>query len=845
MIEVSDAFKAAWASKTWKSYRRDVRIRRRYWNGSDFVLEDEFTTLRPADVKRVSPIIQAVDSEFQSIFLISEFTIEVASPNGEWMVSTGSPSFFAIDDTAAAGYEPVSSEVAVDVTLELADGSEEPATIFTGVLRKAPAMNSNDLTATLVVASRALLLERSDAENIFDAVTLEDCVPPTGDDSNMDFATTSKGVAAIEDFQVNGDSVPQGRDDALLQYTSRDVGEDIPATISTTQPPEVGQTAKWSGRLWKQDIKVEDFVEAVLDEAGIVERSISPVSYPIPLSAYKRVDSQVEWEAGTTQTLLDTTTEPGSIMNRWRLLDPFTTSVYQAWQFINLAGRWSVSGGRLKSAAGAGGSGGPLAMFPFTKNTGTWSFKCEITAAGLTVVCFFLESSNATDGFGNPTGQGYILAVSRGSSPTPDTVTLYRHNGNWAIGANRTTILTVAVATSGDNRWSVTRDENGSFEVFKNGVSIGTVDDPTYSTAAYFGWETGVAADVYFDDLFWSPLLIGDETPDISDSVWEGIFDLLEAPPSLLALDRLQELNGGATTFKTAGADEDPMSPGNPGTFDALVEVEAVTRQMLSTAKRFLKVQATMTPKAPSSPDEPTILRLLQANYSTQDLFITVANLSGLDGWAALERYVAPTGYAMGFKADGTFFLRSKTAPEAAAADLTQENCLIELLEFDPGDDRIKNVGRVRYNGYVAEFDGADAGEAEPTSEQRFGRIAGNETLDDVLYANDVSLGEARAAAIYYAGYRRARRWRFRCWLVPWLELLDRVNVTFLRDRYAASPVFGDKLMDSEPRRRMAVWGAPDSPVFVSGQLCTVLGWTPDVDQLGQGILYVEEVLDD
>ncbi len=76
-ITVTQAFKDAWLNKTWKAWRREVRIKRRYWNGAAFTHEASWQTLRQDEVKHVPGIPQEVDSEFQAIFQISEFEIEV------------------------------------------------------------------------------------------------------------------------------------------------------------------------------------------------------------------------------------------------------------------------------------------------------------------------------------------------------------------------------------------------------------------------------------------------------------------------------------------------------------------------------------------------------------------------------------------------------------------------------------------------------------------------------------------------------------------------------------------------------------------------------------------------
>lgn len=822
-LTVTDAFKAAWGNKTWAGHRRTVRIKRRYWNGAAYTHEAAFQTLRADQVKRVDPIPQTVDAELEAIFDIPEFGITVASPNGEFLVSPAPPSFFAADATSGEdGYEALYSEVEVDFTLLLQDGTEETITVFSGVLVDDPELDTEGLTARLLVAGNGRLIADSDAAAVSDAVTLEDCIPPVGDGTNTAFTTTSKGVAAVTDLQVDGVSLTQGRDN---DWTVDNVGEDVPADfdVRTTPAPPLNDTVKWSGRKWKQDISVEDFVDAVLDNAGFPagKREISPFVYPGGLAGFKRITTQGEWEAGSVLTGIDTKTVVASIRKRYHIdyLDSLA-----AWTVAS--GSWGVAGQVL--------TGSGAISVPYT-HAGTLFYYQWVANVGTTLGPFGYQDGQTEVvilGSAASPGNGYALRVGCSSSmlggPTTSYVLVRYDAGVATILAD----TNVSSTDNGSHTWRIHRSAGGAITVYKDGAVLLTATDTTYTTGSYVSltadYSTNFSAFQHDDQLA---------------VTYESVeFNLLSAPSSWGTFDYSHTLNGGSVAYATNAA----AASGGP--YDGYVAINGSTAAIESTERQYLKLRAIITPS--TTPFTSPEISDIQANFMTTAIFITVANLEGLDadsggGWAALERYVGPTGYALMLRGNGNLALRPKDVLGDPVADLTQDNCLVKLLSYDHGSKRVRNVGRVRYSGYVSEYDGADAGEASPTSEQQYQRRAKEVNYDRVLYANDVNIGAAQAAAIYEANYRRKRRWSFQCHYVPWLEVLDRVTITYLRDPLAADPRPGDPLLDGQPSYRLPVAGTPSHPLFVNQQLCRVLSYTPDLDALDEGVLYVEEILDD
>lgn len=816
MIPVSDAFKAAWANKTWARYGWRVRVKRLFWNGAAYVHEAAWIALRADQVAQVSPIPQQVDSEFESVFLISEFAIVVQSERNEWLESAAPPSFFAADGTAPGGYLAAGSLFEVSSVLGLQNDTLEQCVMFTGLLKEAPKPTSGRTTVSLSIISMAHQLVRSDGTKVSTPVVLENCVPPAGNGVTLEFKTTSRGVAVVSDLQKATVSMVRGREG---EYVIDGLNEDLPALLTVNNipgvsaPPATGATMKWSGRTWKQNIKIEDLAALVLNEAAIdaSKREIEPILFPGGLSGLRRIDTQAEWETAATKVNADTISVPGSVRVDWRLVDDFGDGNFTAdpvWTPISNVSI-AVVGGKLQI-----GNGDEL-YTPFDGAVGTWEVK--LSASGTNPFMFDFIRTAA--------GGAYSIMLS---------------NGFLALLKNRDVgapLASKGFAYGTEKTYRITRDAAGLMNLYVNGTLELTATDTAHNESARIQIRSGVSSAqvATIDDIFWSPYV--DPTGAFAEiAELTFIYNLLSPPSAMGVLSVLQDLNGGSVLVKTAGAVD---SAGSPGAFDILVERDSLD-VMQHVPKQWLKIYLKITAVGKQSP----LVHRIVANFSTADIYISIANLAGLDGWGALQKYVPPSGAVMGFRGNGNFFLRNRGTATPIVAELDQSNCLIEMLEFDPGDERVRTVGRVTYGGYISEYDCAAAGHAAPTAEQRYGRVVATEELTGTLYANDVDLGGARSRNLFERRYRRKRRGRFRCWIVPWLEVLDRVRITFARDPLPGRAVVGDSLLDRPGYARRQTTNE-SALSFAHRVPCEILAWTPDVMRPNQCVLYVEEILDD
>lgn len=825
MIDVSQEFKDAWANKTWKQYGWRVRVKRRFFNGSIFTNETEFIELRSDEVKDVQQMPQQIDSEFEGVFLISEFVITVQNERLEWIESLVPPSFFAADDDNANGYIARGSIIDVSSFLKLQDNSIEYAVMFTGVLKEAPKLLSGTTTVDLTVISLADIIVRSDAEDISDEIFLEDCIPPTGNGTTKLFTTTSKAIAAVDDLQKAAVTINQGRS---KDYSIDDINQDKVAEFDLTSAPPSPETLKWSGRKWKEDLNLETFVGLILDNANFgPKREIENILFPGGLSGSKQVNTQAEWQNGTTINNMDSTTVVDSTRRRWHRIDDFADGDLTSnpvWS-VNPGGSITVVSNKMESNV-AGFASVPASLIN-TKTFGSISFELARTSGNVTVTIAI------KGGFGPGGGFSFSL-VARYDGSTLKLITIDSVTGETVLGS---------IVASGTIVCKAHYDAaTGDCALAFTGATSGIIT--TTATLMHFAESLNFSGVGTFDNFFFSdeilqitngPFVLGD-MPDGSTPVFVSEeFDVLANPTSWGKLDTEDiEVAGFTILYETAVADI------SGGPFDAFIAIDGAGN-ILSALKRFLLIRVTITQTGNNSVIVPRVDKVV-ANFATTNIAISVLNLAGIDGWDGLLRYVPASDAIMGLRGDGTFFLKNRSSSSSPVADLTQENCLIELLEFDPGDRRVVTVGRVRYDGYVSTFDGDDFGETSPTPEERHGRIPKTENLTNVIYSNDVDLGAARARNLYENRRLRLRRWRFRCWIVPWLELIDRVTITFVRDPIAIGGVFGDKLLDGPGGPARIAFG--DKPlVFANNVTTRILAWTPDVVRINQCELFVEEIL--
>lgn len=818
-IAVSTAVLNTWKKKLGARHILRVRYKRIYYDAAAsppaMAWESTWHTIPSDHIVSRGQIHNQLDIPHQNIFRIGELVIRVKNLNNEWIPNAYVPSIWASDESY--DYQAYLTKFFVEFRYVLPDESVEWIPRFTGVLVKTPRITGRGAEAELTLAGMMHLVEESDAEDVSETFTEEPTVPPTADGSNAVFATTSDGVDHVSLVEMTD---PAESPEVFAEVTQgdweiADVNELKPAEITMADVPAAGADIRASGVKWKKNLSIENLLELIFQNAGFVagEYDIDPVIFPGGLSGRKTIDSQAEWQAGTLFTNVDAETTPGSIVWKWNVVDDFADSNFSSsptWTPLNYGGSIDATGGLLTLSNVSGdGAGYPLISLPYSRTTGAWKFNL----IGNYGTLYFFMDSNAHY-MGNPSGNGYGFWV------TATAITLYRITGGTLAAA----LISAGADFTQPREVIVSRDSSGNFELWIDGVSRGTATDNSYTTSSYImvGHTGGTGTSISIYDIY--------DSEPLSEAIYKSeIFDLLSTPTAFGKLLSTYELNGGAVTLETAAG-------ASAGSLDAFVAT-AADGQIESTPGRFFQIQAKFTPADYVSSPE---IKKLVANFTTSTVNVSLANHSGKKGLAAAERYVQIADYEIGGKADGTLFARSKAVSGAPAIELTQENGIVDVLEYDGGEDRIKNVGRVRYNEYFSEYDGASAGEAEPTSETRYRRRVLSEDYSDIMLANDVNLAASRARVIYENNYRPKRILKLKVWDIPWLELGDIARISYYDHPIMRQMIAGDPLNKWGSSFLSA--GAAQNVIARDWDM-KVIGWIPDLDDPGNCILTVEEIL--
>lgn len=811
---VSAEFKELWQKKQGVTDRRRVRVYRRYWNGSAFVNEATPQDLYEGDFVSMGEVPWSLDSPLQNVFRSPVVTLHLNNERNQWVESDASPSFFAADSVATSGYKLYKTLFVYQVGYKLNSGTVEWVTEFTGYA-VSPKLTSRQGTAAIrLVSKSALRLQKSDAVAVAETFTLENCSPATGDGSNRTFKSTSTAVGRITDFQVNAASYDKS------DYTVDNLNQvdgpnnDGKAVMTTDDAPGIipaaGQTVKVSGIRWLRDQLINTLLTTIAQTAAGIdasELSINSVLLAGAATGSRTVDTAAEWAAELTDANCTDLALLGSLRRKWIKVDDFTDGDYTAdptWT-VRVGSNFAISTNRLYTEAGptVGGYQEITVAAP-AKNTGTIGFEINM---------------NFTGGFGGYNG-GFVVPWLKSFSPggtagfaqgyglwfrQDNAVFFGRWDGSSSIGFifgdggggfNNLGGLSTTWTAATVERWSISRDANGVFKIYKGGSLVGTFTDTTYDTFSMFGYGSnadlgGQNAFAYLDNIYYTSEVEASDAPTNSTAVREYQFNLGATPTAMGLLVTLQDLNGGTVSYRTAGA---PDSGGSPGAYDAYSAV-SVNGQMNHTPRHWLKIEVTITP-ASGSFTSPNVHRM-RAFFQTENVIVSIANLDGLTGEEAFERYAQLVDYETGDDPDGKRFFRSKDVTGDHVVHLDHEKAVVEVLDYDDGRDSVINVGRVKFNDFVEEYDGADAAEASPTSEQEHGRIGpsgGWIELTGVLLTNDLNLAAARARAIYERNYRPKRRIRAIVWVVPWLEVGDKVRFSVFDQPIMQHPVSSDPL---------------------------------------------------
>lgn len=829
-ITVSAEFKAIWQEKQGKAIHQRLRYKRRYKLAGSYFTESNWNVLERDEFCSIGSIPQQGDVRL-NVIKTSVLTLKLPNENNQFIEHAASPSFWAADAVATDGYKSTRTEWQVQEGYMLASGTIEWISVFTGIQLKPAKITGKGEYALIEVSSKAILLEKADAEEVCEEPGLENCIPATGDGTNVAFESTSTGVDHAKLFEVNGVNLTQGSAWRVSNDNQIDsAGNTGRLAITADVAPGNLQTVKTSVKRWLKD-KLVEYLEGLLaDEAGITSamRTIAAVVFPGGLSGSKTIDTQANWEAGTVLTNTDTADSPGDLKQKWFLVDNFSDLDYTA------SPAWSVAAYGTSSSAATGAlvltasaTEKRTMSLPLSKQTGTWRFRAKSTTADSLII--FAQNGNADENGPLSTGIGIRLRTSAGNEVNFGTFSGTGASVQRTDSGTDTTIY---------HEYRITRNDAGYAELFIDGVSVGgsVLFSETMGLAMVLC--AGFNGTLEIDDIYYSHVIDGSGAVSTASMVWESaVQDILSTPTAWGTLDKVEALNGGTIAYATASS-TDGVS------FDAYVAISGIG-VISSALKRYFKIRVIMTP-ASESYTTPTVSSLV-ANFSVSTINVSLANHRGRTVMEQMELYVKLADYELRFSGDGTMVIGPKTAG-SYVVHLTQENGIIDVTEVDYGiPDRVIRGARVRYQGFVSVYGDAEASASAETiaDGDELGKAIIDEDLDQMLVANDLNLGDSRARVLYDNNRRSATdprppiRLRLKIWDVPWLEVGDVVRVS-----YYDHPILGvlqanDELLKADsPYFHM---GAPGN-VISAAKDWRVLYYNPNKD-IGQADILCEEVL--
>lgn len=751
------AFNAVWLNRGKKFAVRQVKYKRRYWNGSAFVYETNWQTLRMKDFSQIGTLTQQLDTVKKNEFKVSNLTLSLNNRDGRWFPDC-TTSVFAADPVATSGYQPYKTLFQILAGYELEDGTEELLTLFTGLLVDYNLSSTSDHIEYIIIGYEEKLM-KADAQMVSTAFT-DEALTPAPNGTNRDFYTTSLGVGRVSRVRIDGVVKSEGTHYTLSQLNEYGEG----AKITFEVAPGASTSLDASGRKWDTLSKIETLIGKLCDQAGIgsgtTERQIDSVLFPNGVNAYQRINDTAGWEAGSMLQNISTAEYPNSINPTWKAGASLGSGVVQSGRVLATMG-----------IVGTPGYGQASVLAAYDTN-----YYWLIYSAGQGALRFAI--TNRATPFSVVTDLGAVCPFP-GTGEHEYRVQRNAASNEWRVWVDNDLKLTVTSST-------------GSPTMFVTG-----------GTSYVDGSGNGMS--ISANSPFCSPNLVGSYNNANAVTVYESEeFDLLAVPTAWGTLDSLETLNGGTVTYATN------VRTGS-GAWDGWVDISP-SKQIQSALKQKLKIRVTIAWGAGSS--LPPIVSEVTANFTTTTIFVALANFTAMKVYDAIQKLAKLCNYEWGFEGDGQFFFRSKAASSTPALSIDQKD-IQSVSSYKPGWPEVINAGQVSYGDsgqYYKEYNSDSLPETAPTSKDIYGESIQSDNAADFLLAFDADLATGAAQIIHDDNYRARRKIKLICRLIPHLDISDTISATFIQDPLKKDYVFGD------PLQKWGVGSIPDSAILLNNK---------------------------
>ena len=704
--------------------------------------------------------------------------------------------------------------------------------MFVGRIDDDPVYDSKSGTVSISLVGLAeAKLEHGSAQKVGTELLNQVTSPAQGDGSNLSFDTQTKSLWQVKNVRVNAVVKTQG-----THYTADDLNDaEVNTFLTFTAGNAPGNllTVLWDGDQWYRDKSISELVVLICEAAGITS-AYRIIEEPI----FTGVDQSITIGTSAafalgTLTNAEVTSLDGWLRRRWFLLDAFTDGDFTAdpaWVLPYGATTPVVTAGKL--IVGGNSANGKIMYAEHDRQSGSWEMSITHIAAAPFLMMILPFMNRAANGVGfliQPTGNNAILLCDANrtgiGAPTGATIP--------DDGTEHTVRITLTPTPSNPSQ--------GTYRLYLDSVLVDTAVSTVHAADSFMiaNSNPGSAAGdcIKLDNIYFSnAALTPADAVETTHMKWKSEErDLLAAPAAWLPMEITKVLNGGTITVST------DVASASGGPYDGELPVDG-TNTPTSALKRYAKLVIEST--IGSFGQAPEIDQII-LNWRGSSLFIKSADFSGMTCIQAIDELAKMGGMDYGTNGAGIFYFRNRTVSGAADIELSQKNAIIEVSSYKSGYKDVRPRAEVRYGKsgtdgyYFSEYGATEAGEASPTTAERFGSgdTVPTEKLDltSFIFSNNASVAAAIAQKLYEEKYRPKRWLRLRCRIIPHLDSGDKVLINFHDSPLIENAIFGD------PLQKFPVTG-PNARTIARDILMKVVGISHDINK-SETVLDLEEVL--